>query len=170
MTTSHADSHDLDKLARWHEGLSTDGVGQFPLHAIFLVSADDRAAHDIFRQFRSSFESHSARFHHLVIFGQHGLSSTVSQLLSEFGLTCGSIPALVLFERSSASEVYALSLAGGGGSGDDRRWKDVLAQVEGSAGRGEVVYDLASVPWLSSHHLGDRLLIDLIAGVLKGLI
>ena len=76
VVSSHADNHDLDKLARWYRGLSSGESGQFPVYAVFLVTSSDSAAHDIFRRFRSSFEAHGAGFDHLVIFGQHGVSST----------------------------------------------------------------------------------------------
>ena len=55
--SGHADRHDLDKLGRWKAGL--DGAADsapFPVGAIFLVGPQDRAAHDVFRRYRSIFE------------------------------------------------------------------------------------------------------------------
>ncbi len=174
MATSHADSHDLNKLARWYEGLCVGDSGRFPVHAIFLVSAEDRAAHDVFRKFRSSFEAHAAQFHHLVIFGQHGVSATVKGLLPEFGLHIGSLPVLVLLSKKpSATTVCVLPLPGGRGresqSLEGRRWMDVLAGVEKAAERGEEAPDVASLPGLTIYQLGNRSLVDLVGGVLKGL-
>jgi hypothetical protein len=96
-----ADAHDLDKLARWRRSLSEDGCCGYPVSAIFLVSERDRAAHGIFRRFRSSFEALGAAFHHLVIFGQHGASSTVRGLSKELGLDPESLPSLVLYAGPS---------------------------------------------------------------------
>ena len=63
--TSHADSHDLDKLKRWNDGLDGEKPDEFPVHALFLVSDESKAAHDVFRKFRDRFESAGAQFHHL---------------------------------------------------------------------------------------------------------
>ena len=80
--TSHADSHDLDKLKRWNDGLASEKPDEFPVHALFLVSDESKAAHDVFRKFRNRFGSAGAQFHHLAIFGMHGVSSTVRGLAS----------------------------------------------------------------------------------------
>ena len=41
--TSHADSHDLDKLKRWNDGLASEKPDEFPVHALFLVSDESKA-------------------------------------------------------------------------------------------------------------------------------
>ena len=135
------------------------------MHAIFLVSAEDKAAHDVFRQFRSSFETRGARFDHLVIFGQHGVSSTVKGLLPGFGLHTGSIPALVLFPERSAATGYVLPLPRGR-EGDDSRWLDLLVRVEEVADNGEDL-DSASFAGLSAHQLDKGSLIALVHGLLR---
>ena len=94
---SHADSHDLDKLARWKAGLDAapdDGAAAFPACAIFLVSSEDRASHDIFRAYRSAFEELGGGFHHLVIFGQHGISTTQVAFLGRGGYGAEERPAI----------------------------------------------------------------------------
>ena len=169
MTASGADSHDLDKLARWYDGLSSNESDRFPVRAMFLVSAGDHAAHDIFRHFRSSFESRSAPFHNLVIFGQHGVSSTVRGMLAQLGLHPGSIPALVLFEGAPATTVYMLPLAEGTGNDDGQVWEGILAKVEGAADAGEGALHLAALSGVTAHPIGDRPLLDLVAEVLSGL-
>ena len=61
---SHADRHDLDKLARWKsdlDGPEGKGAAGLPYCAIFLVGPDHRASHDIFRRYRSAFEDTGRR-------------------------------------------------------------------------------------------------------------
>jgi hypothetical protein len=111
--SSHADQHDLDKLGRWHRELAKGPSGSFPVYAIFLVTANDRVAHDIFRKFRSSFEARNAAFENLVIFGQHGVSTTAQRMLVEFGLSQGSLPILALIALADPSIVYTLALPSG---------------------------------------------------------
>ena len=168
MTTSHADSHDLDKLARWYDGLSTGQTGQSAVHAIFLVSAEDGTAHHIFRQFRSSFEDRGTPFHHLVIFGQHGFSSTVGGLLPIIGLDTVAIPVLVLYEGPSATAVYTLPLTRGSGS-DDRNWMEVLGRVGREGVSGENPKGLATIPGVNGYQLGNSSVIDLVGRVLESL-
>ena len=172
MTTSHADSHDLDKLERWYGGLYADEAGRFPAHAIFLVSADDRAAHNIFRDYRSSFEAHDAMFQHLVIFGQHGVSSTVRRLLAEFGLHPGSTPTLVLYPEPSASTAYVLPLPGGNGDDGNHLWAEVLSKIEGAAEAGDGsldLVDLEAMTGLTRHQVACGSLTELVSGVLASL-
>ena len=167
MDVSPADRHDLDKLAPWYQSLSTGQGGRFPVYALFLVSDEDRAAHDIFRRFRSSFESRGAPFHHLVIFGQHGVSSTVRGLLPEFGLSAGSIPVLVLFTAPPASMVSLLALPPGASGEDEHRWAEVLAVVEEAADKGEETMCLSSVPGLTGCNLDNGTLVESVGGVLR---
>ena len=103
------DSHDLDKLNRWHEGLkleSGESDGGFPVCALFLASGEDRRAHDIFRVYRTAFEGLGADFHDLVIFGQHGLSSTCSALKTGLGLSSLQTPSLVLISVTDGGLVF----------------------------------------------------------------
>jgi hypothetical protein len=206
MTTSHADKHDHDKLARWYQDLSSNPSnppfqkgakegslyeseaqvnpplsqrGGFPLYAIFLVSERDRAAHDIFRQFRSSFEARNAGFEHLVIFGQHGISSTVRDLLAEFGWPIEAIPVLALFAaglgaaprcRIAPTEVCSLPLPAesDGNPPSEQPWLKVLAGIEAAADEGREVLELASLPELRHHQLGGRPLVEVVGRLLAG--
>ena len=166
MTTLHADNHDLDKLVRWHQGLSADQPNNFPIHAIFLVTEDDRTSHDIFRRFRAGFEAHGAQFHHLVIFGQHGSSSTLSMLMDEFGLATNSTPVLVLVDQKQAANFCVLPLPAGVSNAQDGLWAGVLNQVEGSTVTGEEALGIDSLPDLTFQDLGTRALVAIIGGVL----
>ena len=85
----------------------------FPLHALLLVSENNRAAHDVFRTFRSRFEELGAGFQHLVIFGQHGVSQAEKTLLTRLGLAAEDIPSLVLLTASNTPMVYTLPLLSG---------------------------------------------------------
>ena len=113
MTASHAENHDRDKLGRWQKDLVSSTPGKFPVYAVFLVSHEDRAAHNVFRAFRSSFEARGAGFEHLVIFGQHGVSSVLLRLLSQFGLTDEEVPTLALFSDLHAEAVHNVALSPG---------------------------------------------------------
>ena len=118
---SHADRHDLDKLARWKAGLDggDPGASGFPACAIFLVSGEDRASHDIFRHYRSTFEDLGAGFHHLVIFGQHGVSTTQNAFLGQLGLGPNSVPALAIAPIAEDSNtIYCIELPKGDRDGD----------------------------------------------------
>ena len=110
---THADGHDRDKLERWRRGLDQDQPGSFPVCAVFLVSESDQEAHDSFRRFRDSFESRDAGFHHLVIFGQHGVSTTVRALLTELSLTPGHLPYLVITSGAEAKQATVFPLPPG---------------------------------------------------------
>ena len=168
MTANHADSHDFDKLARWHSALATEDTYRFPVHAVFLVSVMDTAAHDIFRQFRSSFEARGARFHHLVIFGQHGVSRTSAKLLAEFGLQLASIPVVVLVSGPSFTIAYVVPLP----SGDRPEcgyWSDVLSELEGAADSNDLSLDLGLLQGVESRPLGGGSLVDAVGRVLSGL-
>ncbi len=166
--SSHADTHDLDKLDRWHRNLSSGDSAEFPAYAVFLVSDTDLAAHGVFRRFRSSFESHGAGFEHLVIFGQHGVSSTVRGLMAEFGLSPEDVPSLVLISRPSATTVYTIPLSRVS-EGEERSCLELLAAIEDAADRGEEVLNLTSLPGLMCHQLGNGSLIELVGRVLEGL-
>ena len=175
MAASRADQHDQDKLARWHRDLGDGGTGGFPLHALFLVSEKDRAAHDVFRAFRSRFEELGAGFQHLVIFGQHGVSQAEKTLLARLGLPADGIPSLVLLTASDPPLVYTLLLASGdvGPEASDpyqATWRQVLALVEPAgvgAGGGEVkAMAWADIPGMKTGPGLGEPVIDLVAGVL----
>ncbi|MCE2463048.1 MAG: hypothetical protein J4F46_03910 [Dehalococcoidia bacterium] len=172
MTTSRADSHDLDKLERWCGDLCAEETGRFHAHAIFLVSADDAVAHAVFRDYRFSFEAHGAAFRHLVIFGQHGISSTARKLLAEFGLPPGATPTLVLYPESSASNAYALPLPGGDGNDNNRLWSEVLSRIESAAEADEDSLnpeDLETLTGLTKRQVACGSLTELAKGALESL-
>ncbi len=134
-TESHADGHDRDKLERWRLGLEQDETGAFPVCAIFLVSENDQRAHDSFREFRDSFESRKAGFHHVVIFGQHGVSTTVRALLADLSLPPEHLPCLVLAAGAEAKEAMVFKLPAGNepepsNSGETPTPEALLGQVE----------------------------------------
>ena len=150
MTNSRADNHDRDKLMRWRDDLSQDAGRNFPVHAVFLVSAEDRTAHDVFRSYRSSFETRNAGFRHLTIFGQHGVSSAVRWLLREFGLPDDGFPALALLVGEDGDSVFTLPLPTGDSSpaldpDNDQPWQQALAAVEAAADVDSSFLELSSV-------------------------
>lgn len=139
---SHADRHDLDKLARWKAGLEAaagDGrAAAFPVCAIFLVSPDDRASHDVFRRYRSAFEELGGGFHHLVIFGQHGVSTTQVAFLAEVEREQSNIPLLVIaaMSKDAAGSVHCIELPKGQSDGepdDCQPWGAALERIRAAA-------------------------------------
>ena len=165
MNLSHADNHDRDKLVRWHQDLSSGPAARFPAYAVFLVSPEDRAAHDVFRTYRSSFEERGAAYQYLVIFGQHGISGTLRGLLAQFGLTQEALPLLALFSDPPAKIVHSLPLSGGSPSDGPSEssstsvvdtpsepWRKVLKRLEDAAdGRGQAL-DLMSLDEVTGRH------------------
>ena len=141
MVTSHADNHDRDKLLRWREDLTSGDGTSFPVYAFFLVTPEDRPAHDIFRAYRNSFEKRGAGFQHLMIFGQHGVSTTVEALLAEFDLSPDSLPLLGLFTGPPSGAVHTIGLRegdyrpgeSGGSEALEGPWMDVLGLLEQDA-------------------------------------
>lgn len=135
------DSHDLDKLNRWHEGLSSADEPGFPVCALFLASGEDRRAHDIFRIYRTAFGELGAGFHDLVIFGQHGMSSTCAALIPVLGLSGLQTPSLVLVSSSGGGLVSHSSslppgeLAEGQSEDDDGDvpWRAALDAIKQAA-------------------------------------
>ena len=119
---SHADNHDRDKLRRWQSDLAAVAPDAPAVYAIFLVSEADKAAHDIFRTFRTSFEERfedrEAGFAHLVIFGQHGISATLRRIQAELDLLPEELPTLALFGGDAEDAEYitadVISLPRGG--------------------------------------------------------
>ena len=150
MSNNYAENHDLEKLIRWRNDLSKEPANHFPVHAVFLVSSKDRLAHDVFRSFRSSFQSLNTGFRHLTIFGQHGLSSTARRLLREFGLTDDDYPTLVLLVGAESESVFSLPLPAGGSPldldyNDAQPWQLVLAAVEAAANEEDSILELSSI-------------------------
>ena len=138
-TPTHADRHDLDKLTRWKTALDAapnNNPNPFPTCAIFLVSPDDRAAHHIFRQYRAAFEELGANFHHLIIFGQHGISTTATAFLTELGMKQTNIPLLAITPLPEATRVYCLPLPKGDPTGelnDNQSWREILTLIRAAA-------------------------------------
>ena len=179
MAQGYADSHDLDKLARWSQALTGGWEGDFPVCAAFLVKPEDRCAHDLFREFRSSFQNAGAEFEHLVIFGQHGVSRTTLALLDLLGLPGESLPLLVLFSGPAARGFYWTQLDGGASEGDsvgaskesdgyaDNPWKELLARIESGSGRAASELSLDSVPGLAVSLLASGLMKDMVRAALS---
>ena len=137
------DNHDLDKLTRWHQGLTSADRGSFPACAIFVTSGQDRRAHGIFRDYRTAFEELGAGFHDLVIFGQHGVSSTSTALVPGLGLSGLEVPFLALITSGDPPDCHATVLPAGAllegeseEGGDEVTWKEVLETVRLAVGEG----------------------------------
>ena len=136
---THADRHDLDKLTRWKTALDAapnNNPAPFPTCAIFLVSPDDRAAHNIFRQYRAAFEELGANFHHLIIFGQHGISTTATTFLAELSMEQTNIPLLAITPLPEATRVYCQPLPKGDQTGElnhNQSWQEILTQIRAAA-------------------------------------
>ena len=112
-TEQTPDSHDFGKLARWYEGLVSSTENSFPVCALVLASEEDRQAHDVFRAYRSAFEEMGAGFHDLVIFGQHGTSTTCTALISALRLSGLRTPLLALICRGKQRGLHATRLPEG---------------------------------------------------------
>ena len=171
---SHADNHDRDKLTGWQRDRSSgEGTG-FPVYAVFLVTPEDRPAHDIFRAYRNSFGERGAAFHHLMIFGQHGISTTVRGLLSEFGLELNALPVLALFTDSPGDAVYTIGLRTGdyatGEKGEVASlagpWMDVLGFLENAVDAKDGRIGLQQSGVLAPLKLGTGTMDDVIERVL----
>ena len=139
----HYDEHDRDKLIRWHDDLrasAIDGDG-FPAMALFLVKPQAIGAHEIFRRYRTEFEQREAGFAHLVIFGMHGVSTTVRDLLEQVGLSETDLPVMMLAPTADPAAVIAVKLPAGESleGGDDPNgdgtcdylapWQDALDRI-----------------------------------------
>lgn len=161
---SHADSHDRDKLDRWRQGLEQDEPGSFPVCAVFLVSENDGNAHDAFRRFRDSFETRNSGFHHVVIFGQHGVSTTVRGLLAEFALPPDCLPCLAMTLDEKPQEVVVVRLPAGTGE-ETGLVGPLLGQVETVIG-GKGDLQLADIAGGISRDLQGRSLAQVAAALL----
>ena len=162
MTKTHADQHDEDKLSRWNRDLSAGSSGQFPVYALFLVSSEDLYAHDVFREFRSSFQNRGAGFQHLMIFGQHGLSGTVNAFLAGLDLGLNNLPLLALFREPESSEVYIHRLP----AGSDEGSRELLVRLESAVDRPEPAVNLDSLSGAVTHSLQHGSMGSLIGRVL----
>ena len=174
MTNSRADNHDRDKLKRWRDDLSQDSANSFPVHAVFLVSAEDHLSHDVFRAYRSSFEARNAGFRHLTIFGQHGVSSAVRRLLVEFSLPDDAIPSLALLVGAGGESVFTLPLPAGDSTlspddMDDQPWQEALAAVEAAAAVEASFVELESVPGADGPTPAPEPLVELVDRLLREL-
>ena len=139
----HYDEHDHDKLLRWRDDLRDTSIidGEFPAMALFLVKPQAIGSHEIFRRYRKEFEQRDASFAHLVIFGMHGISSTVRSLLDQTGLTESDLPVLMLAPAADPASVIAVQLPSGESieGGDDPNgggtcdylaaWQDLLDRI-----------------------------------------
>ena len=139
----HYDEHDHDKLLRWRDDLQSTSIvdGEFPAMALFLVKPQATGSHEIFRRFRTEFEQRDASFAHLVVFGMHGVSSTVRALLDQTGLTETDLPVMMLAPAAEPASVIAVQLPSGeslegaddpngGGTCDYlAAWQDVLDRI-----------------------------------------
>ena len=139
----HYDEHDHDKLLRWRDDLQSTVIdaGGFPAMALFLVKPQATGAHEIFRRYRTEFEQRDASFAHLVIFGMHGVSTTVKGLLEQTGLSEDDLPVMMLAPAADPAAVVAVRLPSGEGleGGDDPNgdgtcdylapWQDALDRI-----------------------------------------
>ena len=174
--TSRADRHDLDKLRRWRADMDAPGGAEFPVHAMFLVSEVDRAAHDVFRAFRSSFEERDAGFQNLVIFGQHGVSGAVRAVAGRLGLEGEPLPQLALLVSGGAPRLYSLRLPAGdaeesrAGQGDQEPTAQlVLAGVEELIDGSRAGLEEAGIAGLTPHPPPDLGLAPLVEALIAEL-
>ena len=162
------DIHDLGKLVKWHDGLASATGSEFPACALFLASGEDVRAHNIFRVFRTAFEELDAGFHDLVIFGQHGMSSTCAALISGFGLSDVQTPSLVLISNDNGIVLHTTSLPSGalpdGEAEDDRGdipWRAALAAITATA-KEKSVLALDYIDGLARFDFSDGTLVETI--------
>ncbi len=139
----HYDEHDHDKLLRWRDDLKGAAIGGdgFPAMALFLVKPQATGSHEIFRRYRAEFEQRDASFANLVIFGMHGVSTTVKGLLEQAGLAEDDLPVMMLAPAADPSAVIAVRLPSGESleGGDDPNgdgtcdylapWQDALDRI-----------------------------------------
>ena len=165
---SRADAHDADKLRRWRTDLSDSPSQTFPVYAMFLVSERDKAAHDVFRSFRGSFEERGAGFGNLVIFGQHGVSGTVHVMLEQLGLTAAALPLLALWQGPEFPRVCHLPLPTGEAGQDSRNLpdpSDLLARVEQLASGVEDRLQTSGIPGATTASVAARDVLAWVSGL-----
>ncbi len=139
----HYDEHDHDKLLRWRNDLRDASIidGDFPAMALFLTKPQAKGSHEVFRRYRTEFEQRDASFAHLVIFGMHGISTTVHSLLQQTGLSESDLPVMMLAPAAEPASIVAIQLPSGESleGGDDPNgdgtcdylapWQDVLDRI-----------------------------------------
>jgi hypothetical protein len=171
QAAGYADSHDLDKLVRWKSDLSTVEKSEFPIYAAFLVSGEDRYSHDVFRRYRSAFAELGAGFHHLVIFGQHGTSTTLLSFLPELSLAWENVPVLTLTASPTSSDVVVIALpkgTGGQGLESSDPWGQALDRIR-NASRGGTSLDLAGLDGVTHQTLTSGALVSAVDRVLESI-
>jgi hypothetical protein len=139
---------------------------------LFLASGEDNRAHDIFRVYRTAFEELGAGFHDLVIFGQHGMSTTCSALIPGLGLPGLQTPALVLISSGESGLVFhtaglpAGALAEGESEEDDCEipWRRALESIK-QAVAGETELSLDGVNGLNRTDRSQRALAVIVGEV-----
>jgi hypothetical protein len=143
IMSHHYDEHDHDKLVRWRTDLQATMIDPegFPAMALFLVKPQATGSHEIFRRYRTEFENRDASFAHLVVFGMHGISTTVRSLLEQVGLSESDLPVMMLAPSADPGAVTAVRLPSGESieGGDDPNgggtcdylaaWQDVLDRI-----------------------------------------
>jgi hypothetical protein len=139
----HFDEHDHDKLTRWREELVNSPIDpeRFPAAVLFLVKPTAAGSHEVFRKYREVFEERDADFANLVVFGMHGVSTTVRALLKRAGLSEEDLPTLLITPTAQTENAIALTLPSGESleGGDDPNgdgtcdfvapWQDVLDRI-----------------------------------------
>jgi hypothetical protein len=163
-------------MERWRQGLVGEDKDGFPVCAIFLVSREDRLSHDIFRRYRDNFKSRNAEFHHLTIFGQHGISSSVTGILDRLKLPLESIPYLVISPGVQANQLGIIKLPPGDHSGPspaleresnlNEPWQLVLDLVDEAAEEGSTSVDISEISRAFDFKLNGKNLIDLVNSLL----
>ena len=109
-----------------------------------------------------------------MIFGQHGVSTTVKGLLAELGLGLDSLPLLGLFPGQPSDAIHTIGLRQGGyqpgESGDskafDGPWMDVLGFLEEAADGGGEAIDLNREGNLKPLSLGAGAMCEIVERVL----
>jgi hypothetical protein len=143
------------------------------VRAVFLVSEADGWVHDIFRQYRTSFEARGSGFANLVILGQHGVSTTVRLLLAEWGLSGEALPALALLAEEGQDAGFVLDLPAGAAPEvhptDPQPWQEVLGRIEGAAEAPGSKLDLANVPGIQPLPKSEESLDQLVRRALQSL-
>ena len=177
MAAVPADTHDREKMERWHQGLEGWRGSSFPVCAIFLVSGEDHLAHDIFRRYRTSFAAKSAEFHNLIIFGQHGISTAITGLLDRWGLPLESLPYLAVAPGARAREITFFKLSPGDHPGStpdlereanlDEPWQLILDRVEEAVAQGSKTVDVSGITGAAAVDLGGKSLAGLVDGLLN---
>ena len=169
MSVGCADQHDLDKLGRWYQDMVVETTGRFSVYGLFLVSEQDHRAHEIFREYRSSFQVRNVPYQYLIIFGQHGVSTTVLGLLRELKLSLESLPLLAFFDipSNNALRVLPLDTTELSASEGPEPWKHGLARIEEVAGVGAV--DLALLPGTTEIQFCERSILGVVQRLLERL-